>query len=148
MRESVPVACSLNGAVFKYDLSIPMASLYSVAVDMRKRLMDANVYRPGDDTSEVINVAAYGHIGDGNIHLNISCKSYSKEITDLIEPYIYQWTQEHHGVISGEHGLGLMKGTYLGYSKSGVMINIMQNIKKMLDPNNIMNPYKYLPKSQ
>jgi len=146
MRESVPVACSMNGAVFKYDLSIPMASLYNVAVDMRKRLMEANVYRPGDETSEVINVAAYGHIGDGNIHLNISCKSYSEEITNLIEPYIYEWTQAHKGVISGEHGLGLMKGAYLGYSKSGVMINIMHNIKNMLDPNNIMNPYKYLPK--
>jgi len=146
IRESVPVACSKSGAVFKYDLSIPLAQIYDVAIDMRKRLMDANVYRPGDETSEIINVAAYGHIGDGNIHINISCKSYSEEVTNLIEPYVYEWTREHNGVISGEHGLGLMKGPFLGYSKSGVMIDIMHNIKNMLDPNNIMNPYKYLPR--
>ncbi|ORX79838.1 FAD-binding domain-containing protein [Anaeromyces robustus] len=148
IRESVPVACSKNGAVFKYDLSIPIAQIYDVAIYMRKYLKEANVYRPGDETSEVINVAAYGHIGDGNIHINISCKSYSEEIANLIEPEIFYWTRDHNGVISGEHGLGLMKGKYLAISKPGSMIRIMESIKNILDPNYIMNPYKYLPKKR
>lgn len=146
IRESVPNACSMNGAVFKYDLSIPISLIYKVVVDIKKRLRDANVYDETEN-SEVTSVAAYGHIGDGNIHLNISCKSYSKEVTDLIEPYVYEWTQQHTGVISGEHGLGLMKGAYLGYSKSPIMVEYMKKIKDMFDPNHIMNPYKYLPKN-
>jgi len=145
-RKSVPVACTKSGAVFKYDLSIPISQIYEVAIDMRKHLMEAGLYKPGDETSEVNSVVAYGHIGDGNIHINISSKSYSQEVARAIEPYIYGWTRDHNGVISGEHGLGLMKGAYLAYSKPGSMIGIMENIKKMLDPNTIMNPYKYLPK--
>ena len=44
-----------------------------------------------------------------------------------------------------EHGLGLMKANYLGYSKSKPMIEMMRMLKKSIDPNGIMNPYKFLP---
>ena len=48
----------------------------------------------------------------------------------------------HQGSISAEHGLGVAKNEFLGYSKSPVMIKMMKNMKNMLDPNGIMNPYK------
>jgi len=110
--------------------------------DIRNRLQSAGVL--GEDKL-VSNVVAYGHVGDGNLHLNITAKSYDPEVTNLIEPYIYEWTEQHNGSISAEHGLGLMKANYLCYSKSPSMISIMKQIKQSIDPNGIMNPYKYLP---
>lgn len=49
---------------------------------------------------------------------------------------------KHQGSISAEHGLGVAKNEFLGYSKSPVMIKLMKTVKDMLDPNGIMNPYK------
>jgi len=42
----------------------------------------------------------------GNLHLNITCKEYSQEVMDMIEPYVYDWTRGRDGSISAEHGLG------------------------------------------
>lgn len=49
---------------------------------------------------------------------------------------------KHQGSISAEHGLGVAKNEFLGYSKSPVMIQLMKKFKTMLDPNGILNPYK------
>ncbi|CAG8477888.1 12971_t:CDS:10, partial [Dentiscutata heterogama] len=141
IREGIPEAGSKSGSVYKYDLSIPVPVFYNIVEDISKRLKDAGVF--GKDKL-VTDVMGYGHIGDGNIHLNIVSKSYSLEITKLIEPYVYEWTEKHKGSISAEHGLGLMKAGCIGYSKSQKMINIMKQIKQSIDPNGIMNPYKYI----
>ncbi|RHZ84809.1 hypothetical protein Glove_74g25 [Diversispora epigaea] len=142
IREGIPEACNKAGSVYKYDLSMPLECMYKLVEDLRRKLMDAGVY--GKDLP-INNVIGFGHIGDGNLHLNVSAQNYTPEITALIEPWIYEWTEKHNGSISAEHGLGLMKAEYLRYSKSSSMINIMKKIKKELDPNGIMNPYKFLP---
>ncbi|RIA88114.1 hypothetical protein C1645_695403 [Glomus cerebriforme] len=142
LREGIPEACSKAGAVYKYDISIPLSVFYQMVEDIRNRLQSAGVL--GEDKL-VKDVIGYGHIGDGNLHLNITAKSYDPEITNLIEPYVYEWTEQHNGSISAEHGLGLMKANYLRYSKSPSMISIMKQIKQNIDPNGIMNPYKFLP---
>jgi D-2-hydroxyglutarate dehydrogenase len=54
----------------------------------------------------------------------------------------------HRGSISAEHGIGLMKKDKLHYSKSHASIKLMTDIKKLFDPNNILNPYKVLPSSE
>eukprot|EP01095_Lingulamoeba_sp_RSL-Kostka_P012891 TRINITY_DN5208_c0_g1_i2.p1 TRINITY_DN5208_c0_g1~~TRINITY_DN5208_c0_g1_i2.p1 ORF type:complete len:110 (+),score=36.20 TRINITY_DN5208_c0_g1_i2:180-509(+) len=92
-----------------------------------------------------VQVMGYGHIGDGNLHLNIKCDSFRDELQQAIEPYVFQRTKHYNGSISAEHGLGQSKGKYLHYSKSDGSINLMKNIKKLFDPNNILNPYKVLP---
>ncbi|KAF9154843.1 hypothetical protein DFQ26_009938 [Actinomortierella ambigua] len=139
IREGIPEACSKAGAVYKYDISMPVPVLYKMVEDVRARLNKAGVV--GAD-KPVRSVIGYGHIGDGNLHLNIAANGFSKQVEDLIEPYVYEWTQENQGSISAEHGLGLMKAPHLHYSKSPSMIGLMQKIKKLIDPNNIMNPYK------
>ncbi|CAG8663549.1 3283_t:CDS:10, partial [Dentiscutata erythropus] len=132
IREGIPEAGSKSGSVYKYDLSIPVPVFYNIVEDVSKKLKDAGVF--GKDKL-VTDVMGYGHIGDGNIHLNIVAKSYTHEITKLLEPYIYEWTEKHKGSISAEHGLGLMKADCIGYSKSQKMINIMKQIKQSIDPN-------------
>ncbi|KAF9427518.1 hypothetical protein BGZ94_004748 [Podila epigama] len=142
IREGIPEACSKSGAVYKYDISMPVPVLYQMVEDMRTRLENAGAVGDGKLVKSVIG---YGHVGDGNLHLNVAAHEYSKEVTDLIEPFVYEWTAKHSGSISAEHGLGLMKASHLHYSKSPSMIHLMKRFKQLLDPNGIMNPYKYLP---
>ena len=54
--------------------------------------------------SDVIRCVGYGHVGDGNMHLNITSKDYDKNIMDKIEPFLYEYTSKVHGSISAEHG--------------------------------------------
>jgi FAD/FMN-containing dehydrogenase len=55
--------------------------------------------------SDIIRCVGYGHIGDGNMHLNITSKEYSHAVQDKIEPFLYKWTSQQHGSISAEHGI-------------------------------------------
>ncbi|XP_021833853.1 D-2-hydroxyglutarate dehydrogenase, mitochondrial isoform X2 [Prunus avium] len=135
IREGIPEALMKAGAVYKYDLSLPVEKMYDLVEEMRTRLSDS------------ANVVGYGHLGDGNLHLNISTAQYDDGILTQIEPFVYEWTSKHHGSISAEHGLGLMKANEIFYSKPTATVSLMASIKKMLDPKGILNPYKVLPHS-
>ncbi|MGB2375949.1 MAG: FAD-binding oxidoreductase [Porticoccaceae bacterium] len=89
----------------------------------------------------------YGHIGDGNLHLNIlkpdelsneefiaRCVPVSSEIGQLLAKY--------EGSVSAEHGVGLLKKDYLQYSRSPLELALMKQIKLAFDPNSILNPGK------
>ncbi|KAF9195162.1 hypothetical protein BGZ51_004589 [Haplosporangium sp. Z 767] len=142
IREGIPEACSKAGAVYKYDISMPVPVLYQAVEDMKNRLIQKNAM---GENKLFTSVIGYGHVGDGNLHLNVAAHEYTKEATDLIEPYIFEWTAKHAGSISAEHGLGISKNNHLHYSKSPSMIQLMKRFKQLIDPNGIMNPYKYLP---
>ncbi|KAL8473834.1 hypothetical protein ACS0TY_030624 [Phlomoides rotata] len=133
IREGVPEALMKAGAVYKYDLSLPPEKMYDLVEEMRGRLGTA------------ANVVAYGHLGDGNLHLNISTQQYDDSVLSKIEPFVYEWTSKQRGSISAEHGLGLMKANKIHYSKSAETVQVMTIIKKLLDPKGILNPYKVLP---
>nr|DAD22292.1 TPA_asm: hypothetical protein HUJ06_023755 [Nelumbo nucifera] len=133
IREGLSEALVKAGAVYKYDLSLPIEKMYSIVEEMRLRLGQSE------------KVLGYGHLGDGNLHLNISRPNYDDSVLAKIEPFVYEWTSKHRGSISAEHGLGLMKANEIHYSKSPQTVQVMASIKKLLDPNGILNPYKVLP---
>lgn len=89
-------------------------------------------------------VCGYGHIGDSNLHLNVSCEEFNQEIYELLEPFVYEYTSKLEGSVSAEHGIGFLKPKYLQYSKTTNAISLMNDFKKILDPNGILNPYKVL----
>jgi len=64
---------------------------------------------------------------------------------DQIEPYLYEFTSQHRGSISAEHGLGFKKRNFIHFSKSDSAVSLMKQIKTVFDPLGIMNPYKVLP---
>lgn len=93
-----------------------------------------------------IPVIAYGHAGDGNVHLhpvcvNMSWEEWDKKLPQILSD-IYQAGVSFGGAISGEHGIGLDKKAYLPIQMDEILLEIMKNIKKAFDPNNILNPGK------
>ncbi|XP_077147070.1 D-2-hydroxyglutarate dehydrogenase, mitochondrial isoform X1 [Ranitomeya variabilis] len=134
LRERITEALALDGYVFKYDLSMPVEKLYALVEETRARV-----------GSSALGVVGYGHLGDGNLHLNITAKSHTDALRSALEPFVYEWTSKHHGSISAEHGLGFKKRDHIYYSKSRGAVHIMQQLKQMLDPKGIMNPYKTIP---
>lgn len=142
-REGIPEALSHLGGTYKYDVSIPLKDLYKLVEDTRARVEQAGLL--GDtDEHPVRAVVGYGHMGDANLHLNVSTRHYDSRVEQVLEPFIYEWIAERQGSISAEHGLGLMKKKFIGYSRNPTMVGLMKNIKNAFDPNGILNPYKYL----
>ncbi|KAK5080099.1 D-lactate ferricytochrome c oxidoreductase [Exophiala xenobiotica] len=140
-REGITEAMGHFGATYKYDLSIPIKDLYKVVEDTRERLESKQLI--GDD-KVALGVVGFGHMGDGNIHLNIPVRRYDKDVEAAIEPWVYEWIQKKEGSISAEHGLGIAKAKYIGYQRDETMLKLMHQIKQLYDPNGIMMPYKYL----
>ncbi|CAG8445846.1 16121_t:CDS:10 [Cetraspora pellucida] len=140
IREGIPDACMKVGSAYFYDISIPVSVMYKIVEDVTSRLKNAGLFG-----KNVMDVIGFGHIGDGNLHLSITSKTYSLEIIRLIESCIREWTDKYKGSLSAEHGLGLIKAKILDHSKPKVMVDIMRQIKHNIDPNGIMNPYKFFP---
>ncbi|XP_005110364.1 D-2-hydroxyglutarate dehydrogenase, mitochondrial [Aplysia californica] len=134
LRERCAEALMHDGYNYKYDVSLPLSNFYQLVEDMRERL-----------EGNAIRVVAYGHLGDGNLHLNMTTAKYEPTTMALIEPFIYDWVSQQRGSVSAEHGLGFKKRDFIYHSKSPAAVRLMATIKRALDPKGIMNPYKVLP---
>lgn len=93
----------------------------------------------------------YGHAGDGNLHVNIikgdlSDQDWNEKLPHGIKE-IFQLTVSLGGTLSGEHGIGWVQKNYMPLAFSEVEIQLMKNIKRLFDPNNILNPSKIFPDS-
>jgi FAD/FMN-containing dehydrogenase len=89
----------------------------------------------------------FGHIGDGNVHLNVlkpddlPMEEFQRRCGE-VSTWVFEIVQRYGGSISAEHGVGLLKKDYLQYSRSEAEIAIMRQIKLAFDPLGIMNPGK------
>jgi FAD/FMN-containing dehydrogenase len=89
-------------------------------------------------------VAAFGHLGDNNIHISVLCDENKTTHAKTIEKYIYESLVPFGGAISAEHGIGLEKKPYLTLSRSDEEIALMKTLKRALDPGNLLNPGKVI----
>ncbi len=87
-------------------------------------------------------VAAFGHLGDNNIHISVLADGCKTVHSQVIEKHVYESLLPFDGAISAEHGIGLEKKAYLSISRTAEEIGLMKSLKKMMDPNNILNPGK------
>lgn len=97
-----------------------------------------------------LTILTFGHAGDGNIHVNIMIdKENAKEHSNGIEARnrLFDFVIAMGGTISGEHGVGITKSPFLYRELDPRAIELMQQIKKLFDPNNILNPGKIFPDS-
>jgi FAD/FMN-containing dehydrogenase len=89
----------------------------------------------------------FGHIGDGNVHLNVlkpdalSREDFQRRCGE-VSRWVFEIVQRYGGSVSAEHGVGLLKKDYLLYSRSALEVELMRQIKRAFDPHGIMNPGK------
>jgi FAD/FMN-containing dehydrogenase len=91
----------------------------------------------------------FGHIGDGNLHLNILkpddlAKEVFFEQCAKVSIWVFEIVEKYQGSVSAEHGVGMTKKAYLKYTRSEAEIDYMRAVKAVFDPNNIMNPGKLI----
>ena len=135
LRRRVAEAVKLAGYTIEEDTVVPRASLPALIKGIK-------ALREKYDFDAV----CYGHAGDGNLHVRIK-KEGSKYSLDnpAIVPALealFQLVKSLGGTISGEHGIGLVQKQYMPIMFDPVTMNIMRNIKKAFDPNNILNAGK------
>jgi len=140
IRHSISEAQKREGASLKHDVSVPVDSVGRF-IDVADKAVTGAL--PG------IRVVAFGHVGDGNIHYNLSQPKGSDPaafiaIQDSLTSAVYEVVDRLGGSISAEHGIGQAKRGYLKQYRSDVEIGLMRTIKSALDPNNIMNPGKVI----
>jgi len=126
---------------YKNDLSVRI-SLMPEFIEEVDRLVS--------DSYPDFDVCWYGHIGDGNLHLNILKPAGLDgdafyERCHAISPMIFEAVRTRNGSISAEHGVGLLKRDFLGYTRSDADMALMAALKRVFDPNQVMNPGKLLP---
>jgi FAD/FMN-containing dehydrogenase len=141
LRESVPEAQRYEGASIKHDVSVPVAALPQFLAQA------AAAVQAIVPTGRLV---AYGHVGDGNLHFNVSQPAGGDRLAFMsrahdIETAVYDIVRQFRGSISAEHGIGRLKRAELARHKGAVELSVMRSVKSALDPNGIMNPGKVLP---
>jgi FAD/FMN-containing dehydrogenase len=126
---------------YKNDISVTVSKVPAFLHDI-----DAIVGQHYPD----FEIVWFGHIGDGNLHLNIlKPENLSKDEffakCATVNKWVFETVQKYNGSISAEHGVGMTKRDYLTYSRSEAEIGYMKAIKAVFDPNGIMNPGKIFP---
>ncbi|VVT27365.1 FAD-binding oxidoreductase [Rhizobium sp. EC-SD404] len=140
MREALSWAQKPEGGSIKHDISVPVAAIPAFLAQAEP-LVQAIV--PG------ARIVAFGHLGDGNIHYNISQPVGADRETflarwDAVSAKVHALALSFGGSISAEHGIGQMKRDELAAIRAPIEIDLMQRIKAAFDPAGIMNPGKVL----
>ncbi len=92
-----------------------------------------------------IQIATFGHAGDGNLHPQILYDGYDPDQVKAMEAAsaeLFQLAVDLKGTLTGEHGIGLSKAPFMDLEHDPTAMDVMRRLKKMLDPNNILNPGK------
>ncbi|MEW6459878.1 FAD-binding oxidoreductase [Ectopseudomonas khazarica] len=140
LREGISEAQNHEGPSLKHDISVPVSRIPDFIARTDRALQQAF---PG------VRIVAYGHVGDGNLHYNISKPPGSDDASfkaqaEAIMRVIYDSTLEDAGSISAEHGLGQSKRAAAQHYKAPLELELMRSIKQALDPAGLMNPGKLL----
>jgi FAD/FMN-containing dehydrogenase len=138
LRESISESLSATGFPHKNDIALPVAALEAFCAELEALFVRRY---------PSFEVCLFGHIGDGNLHVNVmkpadlekaafiaQAKEADREMFDLVK--------KHKGSISAEHGVGLLKKNWLGWTRTDAEIATMKAVKKALDPQNLLNPGK------
>jgi FAD/FMN-containing dehydrogenase len=140
LRESVPEAQRHYGASLKHDVSVPVSAvpmLIERGAEVVRRLAPEGL------------VLSYGHMGDGNLHFNVSQRPGEDTKVFLargpeLEHAMFDLVESLGGSISAEHGIGRLKAAEFARRADPVELGIMRELKRTLDPKGILNPGKVL----
>lgn len=140
MREEMSPAQKPEGGSIKHDISVPVASIPAFIAEAAIAV---------EEMIPSARVVCFGHIGDGNLHYNVS-----QPVGADKQAFLARWHELNHrihtivmrynGSISAEHGIGALKREELRAFKQPLALELMRRIKQAFDPKNIMNPDKLL----
>ena len=141
IRETLPEAQKFEGGSIKHDVSVPVSR---VPAFLTQAIAAVTAKFPG------VRPVPFGHVGDGNIHFNIS-----QPVGADKRAYLAQWNAMNRlvhdivmamdGSISAEHGIGQLKVPEMVHYKDPVELDLMRRLKQAIDPDNLMNPGKVVP---
>jgi FAD/FMN-containing dehydrogenase len=140
LREDMSDAQRPEGGSIKHDVSVPVSAtadfIAEASVAVKNFMPDARV-------------VAFGHLGDGNIHFNVSQPTGADKAAFLarwqeMNAVVHAVVKRYGGSISAEHGIGQLKRALLAETKDRTALDVMRLIKAALDPNGVLNPGKVL----
>ncbi len=135
IRKNISPAVNWYTLTKSEDVVVPRANLPKLITGIKEI---GNTYQ--------FNTVCFGHLGDGNLHVNILKENISDDDWETKIPEgireIFKLTVSLGGTLSGEHGIGIAKRPYMSIAMSEVNLNLMRGIKKVFDPNGILNPGK------
>ncbi len=140
LREGITESIARTGPVRKYDVAVPVAQT-------SRFLSDAQTLFDGMKLP--IDLYLFGHLGDGSPHLNL-VKQESASVESFIQGFerfekaLYPLVKSYQGSVSAEHGVGLLKKSWLLYSRTPAELEIFRQIKRAFDPKNLLNPGKVI----
>jgi FAD/FMN-containing dehydrogenase len=140
LRESLSEVQGKEGGSIKHDVSVPVGATPEFLTKARAAV---EAFMPG------ARVVSFGHLGDGNIHFNVSQPVGAEKKAFLAQweamnEVVHRIVAEFHGSISAEHGIGQLKKVLLRQTKDPVALDVMRALKATLDPHGILNPGKVL----
>ncbi|MBZ0259894.1 MAG: FAD-binding oxidoreductase [Hyphomicrobiales bacterium] len=141
IRELMPESQKFEGGSIKHDVSVPVSRIPQFIVEATKAV---------ENFMPQARVMSFGHMGDGNLHFNVSQplgmdkKTYLDQWNEM-NAVVFDVVLKFDGSISAEHGIGRLKKHHMAEIKSTVELQMMRGLKKLFDPGNIMNPGKVLP---
>ena len=133
-RSSMGACAKLKPNVTTDDVIVPRENLEALVLGIRKICEKYN-----------LDVCMVGHVGDGSVHPQIPIDYNDEDEYNrykLAKSEIYDLTAKLGGILSGEHGIGVVKRDYIGKVVNSTALDYMRKIKKIFDPDNILNPYK------
>lgn len=137
VREAIVAMESYGGVNAKYDVSVPVAQMPQFLLEAVEKIV---AYMPG------IRPNTFGHLGDGNIHLNfiqprgMKAEEFKAHMPTMEKIVHDMLVDKYNGSFSAEHGIGQFKRKELAARKSPVEMKMMRAVKAVLDPDGIMNP--------
>ena len=141
IREAIVECQRLEGGSLKHDVAVPLSKVPQLIAEGTAALLR---YMPD------VRPLPFGHLGDGNIHFNVSQpvgmdKQAFLDRWHELADCVYDVVLRLGGSVSAEHGIGRLKAQMMTEIKSPVELQMMKELKRLFDPNNILNPGKVLP---
>jgi FAD/FMN-containing dehydrogenase len=129
IRDGIAEITPMLQPLLAFDVSMPVASMHSFIEEIERRF--------DDEIGEVLTLL-FGHIGDSNLHVTVT--TGRAEDFGRLADIVYTTTGGHHGSVSAEHGVGVLRKPWLHLSRNDAEIELMRKLKRSLDPKGILNP--------
>jgi len=140
IRHAIPDVQTAEGMSLKHDISVPIARIEDFMRRAEKLVLEI---------LPAARIVAFGHVGDGNLHYNISqpidanAKAFRKD-GEVASQAVYELVSELGGSFSAEHGVGVLKKAHLRRFRSATELELMRTLKRALDPADTLNPGKVI----